>query len=94
MRNATLDTLTLEKVYLPVLTAVGRLLRAIKSDRTLDCDFDRAMFLLETLPLTSDEFGVAKLRLNNAKLYSSNGELGAAGWEVKAVLNVLKAKVD
>jgi hypothetical protein len=46
---------------------------------------------LETLPLDSDEFALARNRLCNAAAYLDQGQWGAASYEVKLVLGWLKS---
>ena len=82
----------LESVFQPVLNALGHLSRLVNLGRADDGDFERVIFLLETLPLASDEFGVARLRLSNARRYRIVNETGAAAWEVRTVMLQLGAK--
>ena len=84
---------TLESVYDPVLAELEKLIRLVRSGTTSTADFNDAFFLLETLPLTSDEFGIARLRLINAKRYRDAKENGASRWEIRTVMLQLHAKV-
>ena len=93
MTTQTSKTQTLESVYQPVLDALDQLFGRVNADHAVEADFDQATFLLETLPLASDEFGIARLRLTNAKRYRDAKELGAAGWEIRTVMLQLRAKV-
>lgn len=68
------------------------LLRAVqKSRRGLEIapDIREASLLLESLPLTSDEFGLAANRLRNAHRYFTSGEFGAAAWELRTLRSTL-----
>ena len=44
--------------------------------------FDEVRMILESLPLTTDEFCVASNRLKNAQRYVASSELGAACYEL------------
>jgi hypothetical protein len=41
-----------------------------------------AIAMLESLPLTTQEFGLSRCRLNNANAYLASGEFGAANFEL------------
>ena len=86
------ESQSLESVYRPVLNALGRLIRQVNVGRAVEADFEHVMFLLETLPLATDEFGTARLRLLNAKHYRNEQEAGAAAWEIRTVMLQLRAK--
>ena len=89
----TTQSQTLDSVYLPVLTALGRLFRQVNGGGSFEADFGDVMFLLETLPLASDEFGIARLRLLSAKRYRGANEIGAAAWEIRTVMQQLRGRM-
>ena len=93
MTTKTAPLRTLESVYEPVLCELETLILRVRSGSTSAADFDQAFSLLETVPLTSDEYGIANLRLTNAKQYRSANELGAALWEIRTVRISLRAKI-
>lgn len=89
----TTQSQTLDSVYLPVVTALGRLFRRVTDGGSFLADFDDVIFLLETLPLATDEFGIARLRLLTAKGYRSANEIGAASWEIRTVMQQLRGRM-
>ena len=61
------------------------LLRAgekVRRGVVIEEELHQARRLLESLPLTTDEFGLACNRLVNAFRYAKSGESGAANWEL------------
>jgi hypothetical protein len=71
---------------------VNALFRAIeKAKRGLGFaqEMDEAGLLLASLPLTTEEFGLASNRLRNANRYVMSGEFGAATWELGTLRKVL-----
>lgn len=58
-------------------------------ERKLDIQdgLEEANLLLETLPLSTDEFGLARNRLWNAGRFVRSGEYGAANWELRTLRN-------
>jgi hypothetical protein len=79
-----------ESVDRPILNTLGRLFRQVNSRRAVEADFGNALYLLETLPLATDEFGTTSLRLVNAKRYRNETETGAAVWEIGAAMLQLR----
>ena len=77
--------------------AVDRI-KALRTLLTQDTDskdtfadvFSELRLILESLPLNTDEFGVAGNRLRNAARYLKSGERGAACYE----LNLLSRNLD
>ena len=51
---------------------------------------DRIRRLLEFIPMASDEYSVAVLRVGNARRYLESNEFGAARYEVRLLLGALK----
>ena len=80
-----------ETPYSRALSALEHLLRQIRGRRALDSDVWHAAVLLDTLPLAADEFGLARTRLINAQYYIGEDETGAAAWEVRFVVQQLRA---
>ncbi|PAY17508.1 hypothetical protein CKO51_20810 [Rhodopirellula sp. SM50] len=93
MITATASATTIESVYEPVLQALENLLVSVRSESVGRVALEHAFSLLETLPLSSSEYGVARLRLTNAKNYLTANEHGAAAWEIRTVMLALRANV-
>jgi hypothetical protein len=53
-------------------------------------EWDLAHARLEGLLLSTEEFGLAKNRLNNARAFSEDGEAGAARFELKLLGQLLE----
>ena len=75
----------------------GRLRRLI--DQEVDADgwldeLTEALVLLESLPLSTSEYGLAASRLNNARRYLESSERGAARYELRLVAGSLNGKRD
>jgi hypothetical protein len=47
-------------------------------------------FLIQTIPLSTNEYGLANSHLLNALMYLKENEWGAARWELKTLLNHLR----
>ena len=52
--------------------------------------YEEATNFLETLPLASNEFNLAKLRLESALDYCQRSEFGAAAFELRALRGLLQ----
>ena len=50
--------------------------------------------LLESLPLSTSEFGLATTRLNNARRYLESSERGAARYELRLLIGGLTPKPE
>lgn len=46
--------------------------------------------LIEFIPMASDDFGLAVCRINNARRYFESAEFGAAQYEIRLFLGVLR----
>ena len=53
-----------------------------------------AAMLLESLPLSTSEFGLAMNRLNNARRYLKSNECGAARYELRLLIGGLTPKPE
>ncbi len=82
---------SLESVYRPVLSAISRAVQRVRHNADALNGTDELISLLETLPLSSDEFGLATVRLRNAERYLESSETGAAIWEFTTLQNQLRA---
>jgi hypothetical protein len=63
--------------------AIDSLLRQVTRDADRSAALAQARAVLETLPLTTEEFGLAVNRLANAQRYFQSGERGAAWYELR-----------
>ena len=50
---------------------------------------ERVGDLLSSLPLATQEYGLAHIHLRNANRYANSGEFGAARWELRAINKTL-----
>jgi hypothetical protein len=71
---------------------IDSLMRVIQ---TFDCrkspiGFQTLISLMESLPLSTAEFGLARNRLDNARRYADSDEPGAAIYELRLLLNRLR----
>jgi hypothetical protein len=80
--------------YKPTLTFLARFLLRLHDGQRTNGEVDDLRILLETLPLSTDEFGLACNRVTNAKGYLQSNELGAAMWELRALRQQLQNRAD
>lgn len=80
-----------ESVFAPVLKQAEVLLRTLETRRAVQTEMEDLAGLLETLPLASNEFGLACTRVSNAQRYLDSAERGAARWELDAMVRQLKS---
>lgn len=76
---------TIESAFLPLLAALSQLTRQLGRGSLTPEKVDEVLGMLETLPLSSYDFGIARNRLCNAQRYLSSNETGAAHWELRAM---------
>ena len=57
---------SLDSVFGPVMSALNRLVVQLRNGHHTDGEVDDPRVLLETLPLSTDEFGLSCNRLRNA----------------------------
>jgi hypothetical protein len=80
--------------YKPTLSFLARFLLRLQDGHRTNGEVDDLRILLETLPLSTDEFGLACNRLTNAKRYLQSSEIGAAMWELRALRQQLQNRAD
>ncbi len=90
MDTEKLTIATLSSVFQPVLNALAGLTKKLGGDCAVDERVDHLHALMETLPLSSDDFGIACNRLGNARRYLRSNERGAARWELNALASQLR----
>lgn len=79
----------------PVKRLINTIARAIEKTKhglRVDREIDEASSLLESVPMTTEEFGYSRNRLRNAKRYVNSGEFGAASWELGTLRKLLSAR--
>ena len=76
-------------VFDAVLKTLSRLARRIVSEAGTCEILADLMISLESLPLTSEEFVLARSRMQNACRYLRSDERGAARWELNALFRQL-----
>ena len=67
----------------------SKLLSRPQATEGADQAFDEARLVLESLPLTTEEFATAINRLENARRYLQAGEHGAASSELRLMVRSL-----
>jgi len=69
MSTQSSQNATIESVFRPVLSSLARLARQVHDGRDTSSDVNELRVLLETLPLSSEQFALACNRLRNAHRY-------------------------
>jgi hypothetical protein len=77
-------------IPVPIEANLHRLLELVSRKPDFSASFAQARALLETLPLSTEDFGVACNRLANAQRYLESGERGAACFELRLLLKHLQ----
>jgi hypothetical protein len=91
MRYENLPTTTnFAQISQSVNQCLGRLLQKRLLDEAARDDFAAARSMLEALPLSTDAFGLACTRLQNAQHYLRYTEPGAAWYELRLLASSLK----
>ena len=94
MQIQTNTRVTIDSVFQPVLSTLSRLVRRVTGEGGASAEVNQLQTLLETLPLGSDEFGIACNRLRNAQRYLQSNEAGAARWELNALASQLRSRAN
>jgi len=66
----------------------------IRTRTTPTSELEELRQLLETIPLSTSEYGMAGNRLRNAVRYLRSHEWGAAQWELRTLLNGLTRDLE
>jgi hypothetical protein len=83
-------TTTVAQITQSVNQCLGRLLQKRQLDEATRDDFAAARSMLEAMPLATDQFGLACMRLQNAQHYLRYTEPGAAWYELRLLASSLK----
>ena len=95
MQNQRADTvLSVDHVRTQVIQHLRSLLDGSLADSEWADGFLDALAMLATLPLSTQEFGLATNRLHNARRYATAQERGAARFELQLLLGSLKSDDD
>ena len=70
---------------LDFLTTIAAATRKMTRRLDIQDELDQARRLLESLPFSTEEYGLACNRLRNAGRFVKSGEYGAASWELKTL---------
>ncbi len=81
---------TTHQITQSVVHCVNRLLQKRRLDDGAADDFASAHAMLEALPLSTEEYGLACRRLKNAQHYLRYREPGAAWYELRLVASSLR----
>ena len=91
MRNVKiLSTTTCDAIRHEVALTLAAVQKMIECGHTPCDELDDVRCLLESLPLTTGEYGVARNRLRNAHRYLKSQERGAARFELRLLAGSLR----
>ena len=85
---------TLRDVFAPMLALLAKLVEQMREGHRGNEELEDLRALLERLPLTTEEFGLATTRMGNAHRYVKAREQGAARWELKALRGQLQRQLQ
>jgi hypothetical protein len=88
--SETFATVTPTLIHQEFCQSADRLQTLIREDSEEFGDLQHLHDLLESLPLTSDEYGRASNHLRNANRYLASGERGAAQFELRMLFGSLR----
>lgn len=76
-------------LFSQLISGVTDLIDVVSSGCDQSVDFEGVLQSLGVVPLTTEEYALAKLRVANAQAYAAQGEWGAAQYELTMALNRL-----
>lgn len=79
-QSGRLEEFSIRSVAKPVLDALGKAVRSPSSEALIEI-----VELLQTLPITSEEFALASSRIRNARRYLAEQEVAASRWEIRTL---------
>jgi hypothetical protein len=83
-----------QSVFQPVLSSLARLVQQLRRGHSTNGELENLQALLESLPLSTQDFGLACNRLQNAQRYLHARERGAAKWELHALQQHLRTHLE
>lgn len=83
-------TPSIQQVHQSIQQTLAHLMQSRHLDDRAEGTFQAARGLLESLPLSTDQFGLACRRLDNARHYLVFTEPGAARYELRLLVSSLK----
>ena len=84
------EAVSYNSVFQPVLSSLARLVQQLRQGHNTNGELEDLQNLLESLPLSTQEFVLACNRLQNAQRYLKSEERGAAKWELHALQQHLR----
>ena len=84
---------TLHSTFLDTYHTVSRRLEDLLSGKSGDSPYEdliRIESFLDSLPLATDEYGLAQNRIRNARRYFQSREVGAARYELRLLMCSLR----
>lgn len=87
-----LPTATPDTIRQELLDTVAHLLASLRRDAEIVAELQEVCDLLESLPLSTDEYQTAKNRLRNAHRYLVSQERGAARYELNLLAGSLRPR--
>ena len=92
MQSKTNSSGTYEATFQPILSALSAISQQLGRGSTSSHTADELNAMLETLPISTDDFGIASNRIRNAQRYLASKEVGAARWELNAMRQQLHSR--
>ena len=74
--------------------SIQKLMLSLQNSMNPRDSLERIRENLESLPLATEEFDLAKSRIRNARRYLDSGETGAARYEVRMLIRGLNEHLD
>ncbi len=89
--NQCLSPVSIDDVWQVAIRRLSRLRTQMKLRMDVSRGLAELNVLLESLPLSTSEFGLARNRVNNARRYITAAEWGAAQYEFKLLESNLRS---
>lgn len=83
---------TFEATFQPILNALSAIMQQLGRGAFANNSTDDLQDMLESLPISTDVFGIASNRIRNARRYLASNEFGAARWELNAMRQQLQSE--
>ena len=92
MQIKTISSGSFESTFQSILSALSAITQQLGRGAIASHHADDLHAMLETLPISTDDFGIASNRIRNAQRYLASNELGAARWELNAMRQQLNSR--